>query len=55
MWQVNVCEYAGNGWFKHFLPSCYPVSRDMVEKRIITGIYRQDRNSRLTNSFIDLY
>ena len=35
MWQVNVCEYAGNGWFKHFLPCCYPVARDIVEKRIV--------------------
>ena len=31
-WQVNVCEYAGNGWFNHFLPCRYPVARDMVEK-----------------------
>ena len=37
--QVNVCEYAGNGWFKHFLPCYYPVARNMFEKRISVDCY----------------
>ena len=32
---LTVSEYAGNGWFKHFRPYCYPVARDMVERRIV--------------------
>ena len=24
-------------WFKHYLPCCYAVARDMVERRVVRG------------------